>query len=292
MADNDGDGVRGEAEDGVDPNRNFATNWGLDNEGSSDDPTTETFRGTGPASEPETKAMHGAVGPGRLRLPEERPHGVRAAAVSARLPAVHDDARQRDLRGAGRQRRRLGDRRQACGTTGESETWDIQDSPLDEDTSVNRFDPDLGAELYITNGDTLEDAYTQRHPRLHARGLRAGRPERLRLRVPGRRGRHRGRVPAPPAVLARPRAARPRLRATRPRTSATACEDFYVDDFAVSYGDPQTVEVTAKRSLGDVRLRYRDQRRRGPAGLDQGGAQAASASATRRASSTSACAAR
>ena len=39
MADNDGDGVCGEAGDGVDPNRNFATNWGRDNEGASDEPT-------------------------------------------------------------------------------------------------------------------------------------------------------------------------------------------------------------------------------------------------------------
>ena len=30
-----------------------------------------------------------------------------------------------------------------------------------------------------------------------------------------------------------------------------------MDDFAVSYGDPQPVEVTAKRSLGAVKLRYR-----------------------------------
>ena len=44
----------------------------------------------------------GAVGHGRLRVPEERPHGVRAAAVSAGLPAVHADAGQRHLRGAGR----------------------------------------------------------------------------------------------------------------------------------------------------------------------------------------------
>ena len=34
-------------------------------------------------------------------------------------------------------------------------------------------------------------------------------------------------------------------------------QDFYVKDFAVSYGDPQSIEVTAKRSLGNVRLRYR-----------------------------------
>ena len=43
----------------------------------------------------------------------------------------------------------------------DSETWEITDSPLDEDTSRNRFDPDLGAELYITNGDLLDDAYTR-----------------------------------------------------------------------------------------------------------------------------------
>ena len=35
MADNNGNGVRGEAVDGVDTNRNHATHWGFDNEGSS-----------------------------------------------------------------------------------------------------------------------------------------------------------------------------------------------------------------------------------------------------------------
>ena len=57
MADNNGNGVRGEVVDGVDPNRNHATHWGLDNEGSSDSFISETYRGTGPDSEPETKAI-------------------------------------------------------------------------------------------------------------------------------------------------------------------------------------------------------------------------------------------
>jgi hypothetical protein len=43
--------------DGVDPNRNFPVNWGLDNEGSSPDMASETYRGPSAASEPETKAM-------------------------------------------------------------------------------------------------------------------------------------------------------------------------------------------------------------------------------------------
>ena len=34
-------------------------------------------------------------------------------------------------------------------------------------------------------------------------------------------------------------------------------DEFYVDTFGVSYGDPQPVQVTAKRSLGKVYLHYR-----------------------------------
>ncbi|NUK02284.1 M14 family metallopeptidase [Streptomyces lunaelactis] len=56
LHDNNGDGKTAPG-DGVDLNRNFAYKWGYDNEGSSPDPADETFRGTGPASEPETKAL-------------------------------------------------------------------------------------------------------------------------------------------------------------------------------------------------------------------------------------------
>ena len=42
--------------DGVDTNRNWPEKWSYDHEGASDDPTTETYRGSGPASEPEVSA--------------------------------------------------------------------------------------------------------------------------------------------------------------------------------------------------------------------------------------------
>ncbi len=42
---------------GVDLNRNFGYNWGWDNYGSSPTPYSETYRGTGPFSEPETAAL-------------------------------------------------------------------------------------------------------------------------------------------------------------------------------------------------------------------------------------------
>jgi hypothetical protein len=45
--------------DGVDTNRNFPTNWNFDQEGASTDPANETYHGSGPASEPEVKALRG-----------------------------------------------------------------------------------------------------------------------------------------------------------------------------------------------------------------------------------------
>ncbi|BBC37410.1 Zinc carboxypeptidase [Streptomyces graminofaciens] len=56
LRDNNGDGTIAIG-DGVDLNRNFAYKWGYDNEGSSPFPTSETYRGAGPGSEPETKAL-------------------------------------------------------------------------------------------------------------------------------------------------------------------------------------------------------------------------------------------
>jgi len=42
---------------GVDLNRNYGYEWGLNNTGSSPNPDGQTYRGTGPFSEPETQAM-------------------------------------------------------------------------------------------------------------------------------------------------------------------------------------------------------------------------------------------
>ncbi|QNP73359.1 immune inhibitor A [Streptomyces roseirectus] len=56
LRDVNGDGVISTG-DGVDLNRNFAYKWGYDDEGSSPNPTSETYRGAGPSSEPETKAL-------------------------------------------------------------------------------------------------------------------------------------------------------------------------------------------------------------------------------------------
>jgi hypothetical protein len=44
---------------GVDLNRNYGYMWGFDNMGSSPTPSAQTYRGTGPFSEPETQAIRG-----------------------------------------------------------------------------------------------------------------------------------------------------------------------------------------------------------------------------------------
>jgi murein tripeptide amidase MpaA len=49
--------LNGDGTYGVDLNRNYPAFWGRDNVGSSDQPFTEVFRGTAPASEPETQAI-------------------------------------------------------------------------------------------------------------------------------------------------------------------------------------------------------------------------------------------
>ncbi|KOG66832.1 peptidase M14 [Streptomyces griseoflavus] len=56
LRDNNGDGKITPG-DGVDLNRNFSYKWGYDNEGSSPNPSSETYRGPSAASEPETRAL-------------------------------------------------------------------------------------------------------------------------------------------------------------------------------------------------------------------------------------------
>jgi hypothetical protein len=126
---------------GVDPNRNYPAFWGVDEVGSSTWEYAETYRGTGPASEPETQAVmqfHAAHPPvvslsyhsyGGLVL---YPWGFRAGELPPDLsrfqalagtdlaPAVHDD---------------------------------VTGSPHD------RYHPGPGWNLYATNGEYTDWAY-------------------------------------------------------------------------------------------------------------------------------------
>ncbi|MDX1477181.1 MAG: M14 family zinc carboxypeptidase [Saprospiraceae bacterium] len=61
MRDNNDNGVFEEEEDGVDLNRNYAFQWGLDEEGSSAHPGSIVYRGPEPFSEPESRALRDFV---------------------------------------------------------------------------------------------------------------------------------------------------------------------------------------------------------------------------------------
>ena len=109
LRDNNGDGQISVG-DGVDPNRNFPSHWGYDNEGSSPITSSETYRGPSAASEPETKAMVGLFGRIGFALHGQLPLQRPVAALQRRLADRHPDRGRPDLLRALRQPRQAGDR--------------------------------------------------------------------------------------------------------------------------------------------------------------------------------------
>jgi Zinc carboxypeptidase/Immune inhibitor A peptidase M6 len=235
MADNDGDGIRGEGNDGVDPNRNFPESWGMDNEGSSPDPTSETYRGPGPASEPETKAMLKLFNMVDFAF-EKNDHTAAELLLYPQGNQIFTRTPDHAIFTA------------LAGSDGELSA--IKDAE-------EQFDPDLGAELYITNGDTLDTAY-------NTYGILAYTPEGTNSHIPGVTGfeyeddeasiekewqRHKEFTLDLAESAEDP--------ANPDSHLGNTVEDFYVDSFQESYGDPQPVQVTAKRSLGSILLKYK-----------------------------------
>ena len=137
LRDNDGDGEITVA-DGVDINRNFASRWGLDEEGSSPIWSSGTYRGTAPNSEPETQAVVDFITAndftfvisyhthGNLIL---YPWGWQVKTTSLDDPIFLAQA-------------------------GTDETPAIFDS-----LAGVGYDPGVGADLYITNGDFTDWTY-------------------------------------------------------------------------------------------------------------------------------------
>ncbi|MFE5794599.1 M14 family zinc carboxypeptidase [Streptomyces sp. NPDC056503] len=125
LRDNDGDGTVGGA-DGVDLNRNFAYKWGYDDEGSSPDPADETFRGKGPMSEPETRALDAF---------QKR--------IGFSYGVNYHSAAQLLLYGVGWQ--------VATDTPDDTALRALAGTP--EKSAVPGYRPQVSSELYITNGE-------------------------------------------------------------------------------------------------------------------------------------------
>jgi zinc carboxypeptidase/immune inhibitor InhA-like protein len=242
LRDNDGNGVI-EPGDGVDPNRNFAYKWGYDNEGSSDDPSSETYRGPGPNSEPETKAMDAFV-----------------KRVGFEFFVNYHSAAQLLLYGIGWQ----------VSTPSPDDIIGIAMTGDDAHPAVPGYDPDISAELYTTNGDT-DTHMTENYgtfgftPEMstcesasdsipddewEAEDCGSG------FEFPDDEGliqtEFENNIPFALAVAES---------AKDPDNPVSVvgreAADFEVDSFAVSSGDPQTVAVTAKRALKHLKLNYK-----------------------------------
>ncbi len=251
LRDNNNDGSIDPTTDGVDPNRNFATNWNYDDEGSSGDPGSETYRGTAPNSEPETRAMDGLV---RHIRPVFMINYHSAAELLLYPYGFQEDTATDDnpifLA--------------LSGTDGPDPT-----TQADDNAAVPGYDPDVGAELYITNGETTDHVYARY-------GTLAWTPELDTAQSYGAPSdvsvfefpEDEAKVQAvfekniPFALNVATSAAdpgHPRASAQNPSTAyqVPATPDFVVSPFSTSYGNPQVVEADARRSLGDVTLRYR-----------------------------------
>ena len=242
LRDNDGDG-RITANDGVDLNRNFPTKWGYDDEGSSPEGGSDAYRGSGPASEPETRALD------RLM-----------ARVGFEFLVNYHSASEEVLYGT---------------------SWQVA-TPTPDDAlyetlvgnaaapAVPGYDQGLTADLYTANGNTDEHAHTA----YGTLGLTVEMSlcQTAAAADPGDRWDPAGcpnilefpddealvdaefRKNVPFALSIAQSAADPADPVT---VAGRQAPEFVVDSFDVSYGDPQTVAVTARRDQHNQRLEYR-----------------------------------
>ena len=242
LRDNDGDG-RTTSADGVDPNRNYPEHFNYDNEGSSEQLSSQTYRGPGPASEPETKALQGLLD--RLKFEFQvnyhsygpwllYPNGWQIGTATADDPVYYALSGNRD------------------------------------DPAIPGFRPGLSSDvLYVTNGEVNDYAHS-------AAGTLAWTPElnqgcagcgfvfpddealvqqEFQKNLPFALSVAKSAVdPANPQSVVGIRTKPFYLKSDDPYKDGLATADF---TFPYSYGDPQPVQVLTKRSLGAVTVKYR-----------------------------------
>ena len=246
LRDNNGDGTIAPG-DGVDLNRNYAYKWGYDNEGSSPNPASETYRGPGPNSEPETKALDAFVK--RVRFD---------------FFVNYHSAAELLLYGIGWQ----------VATPSPDDVIGETLAGDDAEPAVPGYDPDISAELYTTNGDT--DTHMTENYGTFGFTPEMSTCEAASDSVPDDEWEAEDCTSGfifpddeelvqtefenniPFALSVAESADDP---ANPESVVGREAEDFRVDSFDVSYGDPQTVAVVAKRELRRHRAQLPHQQR-------------------------------
>ena len=241
LRDNNGDGQI-TVGDGVDPNRNYPTKWGSDDEGSSPDPADETYRGPSPASEPETQAVAGLL---------DR--------VGFEYLINYHSAAELLLYGVGWQ----------VSTPSPDDLIYEAMAGDDEDPAVPGYDPDISAELYTVNGETLMQAAVHN-------GTLGFTPEMSTCQTASDANPDDEWLaedclmvfdfPDDEALIQAEYAKNVPFALAVARSAADPDDpvsvvgrtvpDLVPDAFSDSYGTTQPVAVLAKRALGDKRLRY------------------------------------
>jgi Zinc carboxypeptidase len=242
LRDNDGDGEI-TVYDGVDINRNYPEHWNYDDEGSSSDGTSDTYRGTGPASEPETVA--------NMSLFDQVDFAFAISYHSYGPLLLYPEGWQ-------------------VQTPSRDDPIYIALTGTDEEPAVKGFDPDVSAELYTTNGEFTDWAHGDKGvlswtPELQqgCKGCGFVFPDDEDL-VQGQFEKNRAFALDVARSAANPDDPKSHL--------GNETEPFYLETvsadperannplsdlrFAHSFGDPQPVEVLAKRELGDVTVHY------------------------------------
>jgi hypothetical protein len=230
--------------DGVDSNRNYDEKWNYDNEGSSSQFAADDYRGTSAASEPETVAIQNLLK--RLRfqfMVTYHSYGellLYMWGFQVQTPTADDPIY-------------------------------VAMSGTDAKPAIPGYDPGVGADLYITNGTTDDYAHAVTNtlgwtPEL-SEGcdgcgfvfpddealIQAEFEKNLPFALdvaksapnPAQPVSHLGNTTKPFYLD---------LSAIDPEKTNNPMSDFR---FSVSYGDPQPVQVLARRSLGAVTLKYR-----------------------------------
>src|SRR3954449_11729309 len=229
--------------DGIDTNRNFAEKWRYDNEGASDTMSSDTYRGPTPESEPEVSSFHALM----HRIKPEFHIDYHSFAMLVLYPVG----------------------------------WQVEtyggDTPLmealagnDQRPAVAGYDPDVGGELYTTNGEITDTMYLQEKVLAYTIELDGGSGAGVggTTTTGNTVGMNPGgfvfqdRESDIEAVFQKNLPFFMDLAQSAPHPDTPVSHlnnpipDFVPVTFPTAYGNPQTVEVNAKRSLGKLIANY------------------------------------
>lgn len=242
LRDNDNDGQITRA-DGVDPNRNYPEHFGYDEEGSSSVISSDTYRGPSAASEPETQAM--------MALYDRADFSFHINWHSFGQWLLYAEGWQ-------------------TGTPSADDPIYFALSGNRDNPAIPDFEPGLSSDvLYVTNGETTDFAHSQEGTLGWTPELGEGEPAGGGFVFPDDEAQVQAEFERalPYALDVAKSAADP---ADPVSHLGLETKPFYLksDDtykyglplanftFDYSYGDPQEVRVIARRSLGDVTLKY------------------------------------